>query len=232
MNKLVPRAGDNRIFELKEGVNILGRGESTNLRIDDTSASAAHCEIKVLGDSIIVTDLGSTNGTFINGNRITKRVLRRGDILKIGSLEMVLDTSSEEQATPSKPASNDRLETNSKEVMAPGSARISFLVKPWFHRSAQHTPAIIICILVPLLLTAMHLLASTKHYAPQGVIDELGAIKKFFGNPGPNHAGTKVFYMQTVDKGVGMFLCDVANRSSLLLNAVDQTNFNTKECKD
>ena len=70
---------------------IIGRGEKAGLTLDDTYVSTVHARIFAKGDTYMLEDLGSTNGTYVNRQRVTSQVeLQRGDQVKIGKtiLEM------------------------------------------------------------------------------------------------------------------------------------------------
>jgi hypothetical protein len=75
-------------YPLVRAVSRLGRGSDTDIRVEDPGASRNHCEI-VLGQPIIVRDLNSTNGTFVNGQRISQIELADGTAIMIGSTELV-----------------------------------------------------------------------------------------------------------------------------------------------
>ena len=61
-----------RSHELKAERTTVGRVEDNTFQIPDASVSSHHCEILLKGSDVVVHDLNSTNGTFINGQRITK----------------------------------------------------------------------------------------------------------------------------------------------------------------
>jgi pSer/pThr/pTyr-binding forkhead associated (FHA) protein len=70
---------------------VIGRADKCHLVIEDTYVSQLHARIFSRGDSFMVEDLGSTNGTYLNRRRITAPMeLQRGDKVKIGKtvLEM------------------------------------------------------------------------------------------------------------------------------------------------
>lgn len=78
-----PQAGIE--FSLDRPVVRIGRGSMNEIVIQDNQSSRQHAEISREGDQLVVRDLGSTNGTFVNGERITgPRTLRPGDQLRIG----------------------------------------------------------------------------------------------------------------------------------------------------
>jgi diguanylate cyclase (GGDEF)-like protein len=70
---------------LKNGKNTLGRKGDNDIVIIDESASRLHAEIEVRDDRVVILDLGSTNGTFVNQKRLTEpQPLRSGDQIRIG----------------------------------------------------------------------------------------------------------------------------------------------------
>jgi hypothetical protein len=72
-------------FPLDRPVLRIGRGSMNEIVIQDSQSSRQHAEITRQGDQVIVRDLGSTNGTFVNGERITgPRLLQPGDQVRIG----------------------------------------------------------------------------------------------------------------------------------------------------
>lgn len=76
-------------IQLKPGVNCLGRGDVNDFIIDDASVSGSHCQIVVHDGLAAIQDLGSTNGTFINGTRIQDANLENGQMLHLGGVEMI-----------------------------------------------------------------------------------------------------------------------------------------------
>jgi diguanylate cyclase (GGDEF)-like protein len=74
---------------------IVGRSPDATVRLKDEGISREHAEVCVDGGRVIVKDLGSTNGTFVNGVRVEERELRDGDQLTIGEATLLLFTHSE-----------------------------------------------------------------------------------------------------------------------------------------
>jgi len=79
----------DREFALDEGETILGRSREATVFIDDVSVSRRHARMMVNGHSVVVEDLGSKNGTTVNGDRIAGTAsIQDGDVLAVGSVEM------------------------------------------------------------------------------------------------------------------------------------------------
>ena len=92
-----------RSVDLGERTTI-GRVEDNTFQIAEPSVSSRHCEILLQGSEVLVKDLGSTNGTFINGEKITERVLKPGQTLRLGNVELKLDAPGAPGAPASTPA--------------------------------------------------------------------------------------------------------------------------------
>ncbi|MCW5559235.1 MAG: FHA domain-containing protein, partial [Verrucomicrobiae bacterium] len=86
--------GLNQPFEheLHAGLNTVGRNPTNEFRIPDPSVSSFHAEITVLeaDGTVIVRDLQSTNGTFIEGQPVEEATLAGGQRLQFGTVEMLL----------------------------------------------------------------------------------------------------------------------------------------------
>ena len=97
-----------RTYELKVDRTTVGRVSDNAFEIPESSVSSHHAEILLRGNDVIIKDLGSTNGTFINGEKITEAVLKPGETLKFGTVELRLDTGEGTPAPVSKPASTQK----------------------------------------------------------------------------------------------------------------------------
>lgn len=80
-----------RTHELTVDKTTIGRVEDNSFPITEPSVSSHHCEIVRRGAEIVVKDLNSTNGTYINGEKISESVLKPGQILRLGQVEMRLE---------------------------------------------------------------------------------------------------------------------------------------------
>src|SRR4029434_6604959 len=81
-----------RSHELKVDKTTIGRVEDNTFQIAEPSVSSHHCEVLLRGNEVLVRDLNSTNGSFINGEKITEKVLKPGQTLRLGQIEMRLET--------------------------------------------------------------------------------------------------------------------------------------------
>ncbi|WP_299959425.1 DUF3662 and FHA domain-containing protein [uncultured Modestobacter sp.] len=74
---------------LEQGSNVLGRGTEADVRLPDTGVSRKHADVQLSGSTVTVEDLGSTNGTLVNGRRVGRQELADGDVLRIGHSVLV-----------------------------------------------------------------------------------------------------------------------------------------------
>ena len=79
--------------ELSVNSTTVGRAEGNLFQITEPSVSGRHCEILLRGNEVVVRDLNSTNGTFIQGERITEAILKPGQVLRLGRVELRLQFS-------------------------------------------------------------------------------------------------------------------------------------------
>jgi adenylate cyclase len=89
------RDGERREFPLAADQTVLGRKQDCGLRIPTRDVSREHCELTIKGDTLHAKDLGSSNGTFINGKRIAEADLKPGDELKIGPVNFIVQIDGE-----------------------------------------------------------------------------------------------------------------------------------------
>ena len=89
-------------YAIRDGETLVGRGGECALQVDDVSVSRQHLLVRRADGVITVTDLGSSNGSFVNGEPLLgSRMLRVGDRIYIGSTELVLGARDDiESAVP------------------------------------------------------------------------------------------------------------------------------------
>jgi pSer/pThr/pTyr-binding forkhead associated (FHA) protein len=75
---------------LAGGIKTVGRAPRADFVVDAPLVSRLHCRLTLQDDGLLVEDLESTNGTFVNGERVTKLVMRHGDALRVGRVEFAV----------------------------------------------------------------------------------------------------------------------------------------------
>ncbi|GAB3853940.1 FhaA domain-containing protein [Micromonospora andamanensis] len=78
-------SGDGRTYPLQMGSTVIGRGDQANLRLPDVGISRRHARLDFDGGQVVLTDLGSTNGTMVNGQRVSAVALNPGDMIQLGT---------------------------------------------------------------------------------------------------------------------------------------------------
>jgi pSer/pThr/pTyr-binding forkhead associated (FHA) protein len=91
-----PNAGSR--FLLDKDLTTAGRHPESDIFLDDVTVSRRHAEFSRTGESFIVRDVGSLNGTYLNRERIDSSTLSNGDEVQIGKFRLVYLTSSAEEA--------------------------------------------------------------------------------------------------------------------------------------
>ncbi len=106
MSKLVALSEGltGRTHELKVDKTTIGRLDDNAFQIAEPSVSSHHCEVLLKGADVVIKDLDSTNGTFINGEKISEGTLKPGQILRLGNIELRLEAEGAAAAAPGAPA--------------------------------------------------------------------------------------------------------------------------------
>lgn len=87
---LIVRKGKPRSwFTLLQALYNIGREESSDIVLEDPKVSRSHCQIRQDGSNWLLVDKKSQNGIFINGRKMTERILCEGDIVRIGTYELI-----------------------------------------------------------------------------------------------------------------------------------------------
>ncbi len=84
---LIVLAGSSvgEMYKITDQSTVIGRGQQADIQVIDEGISRRHAEIMHRGDEIIIRDLGSTNGTYCNGDKISEHTLTDGDKIQVGS---------------------------------------------------------------------------------------------------------------------------------------------------
>lgn len=113
--------GDHRRFHVTKSVTTIGRREDCDLRIAVGDVSRKHCKLTVASDAAQVEDLGSSNGTFVNGERVKEHRIGAGDLLKVGPVLFIVQIDGE----PAPEAIEDKI-----KAMTTSSAAAASVSKP------------------------------------------------------------------------------------------------------
>jgi hypothetical protein len=81
--------GTSRRYDLHNGSNMIGRGTEADLQLLDQGVSRRHVDVQFDGNFATVYDLGSTNGTSVNGHDIKSQLLKHGDVIRVGHTRLV-----------------------------------------------------------------------------------------------------------------------------------------------
>jgi predicted component of type VI protein secretion system len=108
-----------QVIRLRSDDTIVGRQQGCDLRIPAPDVSRRHCRLSIRGDCLVVEDLASANGSFVNGARIqSEEIVRPGDLLGIGPVtfrvEYALSAAALQQMVPEAPVA----EIAEEEVLA------------------------------------------------------------------------------------------------------------------
>ena len=88
------------LFRITPGnVKTVGRAPRADFVVDAALVSRLHCRLAAGSGEIEATDLRSTNGTYVNGERVARAVLRDGDRLRVGAVELVVMRATGEPAS-------------------------------------------------------------------------------------------------------------------------------------
>jgi pSer/pThr/pTyr-binding forkhead associated (FHA) protein len=93
---LIPEGGEPQVIELTEKFTTVGRTPGNTIKIEDGAASRKHCMIKSVNDSFRLVDMGSANGTVVNGERVPAKKeidLVQDDRIQIGKTVLVFKES-------------------------------------------------------------------------------------------------------------------------------------------
>ncbi len=98
--------GQRREVHLNNGIVSLGRAEECQMRIPADTVSRRHCQIEVSGKEVVLTDMGSSNGTVVNDQKVVDDdvVLKAGDKITVGPATFIVQIDGQGVTKPAKPA--------------------------------------------------------------------------------------------------------------------------------
>jgi hypothetical protein len=91
---------NTRLIDLKLGANRVGRHPDNDFTIEHSTISSVHCEMILKDSGVTLRDLESTNGTFVNGERVREMDLIPGQIVRLGDVELLVETTDAKIAIP------------------------------------------------------------------------------------------------------------------------------------
>ncbi len=113
-----------KTFELTGESYTMGRTENNHVCVPDSTISSFHCEIVRDGDGYIAKDQNSTNGTRINGIKITEQRLCNSDILQVGGIEILFDCEDKANTTSITTQTAIDLENSAGTLITGGMSNI------------------------------------------------------------------------------------------------------------
>lgn len=116
---LLKKDGVQKVFPLPSSVTVIGRRSNCDLHIPVASVSRKHCQLNRDQGVLTIRDLGSRNGTYLNGKRVEEAEVKAGDYVRVGPLTFALqiDGAPESITTPSgtkKPLKEEAIPDDSR----------------------------------------------------------------------------------------------------------------------
>ena len=154
--------------ELKADKTTVGRLEDNAFQIPEPSVSSHHCELIRRATDLLVKDLNSTNGTFINGEKVVEAVLKPGQILRLGQVEMRLESGAAAAAAASaaskKPLEKTMVIGIKAQDLEQGARPVNFEANAAFSKKSSKANQIFIAIGIALgiLIIACLIIAFNK----------------------------------------------------------------------
>jgi pSer/pThr/pTyr-binding forkhead associated (FHA) protein len=152
--------------ELVEQVITVGRAPDNMIHLDDASVSNRHAELRAMEKTYQLRDLGSTNGTLVNGNATTEIRLRHGDRIRFGGIHARFETEAAMTATQPLPVAEKVQARAATTSMRPSDFANA---SPFRARSKQRDPmkkALFIVTAIALLILLAALVAVLTMHAP------------------------------------------------------------------
>lgn len=112
---MVRENGERRSFAVTRDTTVIGRSESADFRIPLTDVSRKHCRLIKDGNALLLEDLGSSNGTMHNGEKVKEMELSAGDSVQIGPIKFIIQIDGE-------PAEEDAGEARRMRSASPSAA--------------------------------------------------------------------------------------------------------------
>jgi pSer/pThr/pTyr-binding forkhead associated (FHA) protein len=127
---LITEEYPRQVFLLGRANLMIGRDDVSEIRIADNSVSRNHASIVLEGDEYVVRDNGSLNGTYVNGDRVSRRVLRHHDVLRFGSCLFLVDMAEAKSARKIEVPPNEISKTGNIIDLSPKSLTPGYPSEP------------------------------------------------------------------------------------------------------
>lgn len=121
---IISHSQTGRSHELGTHWVTIGRAPGNAFQIPESSVSGQHCEARMYGNELLVRDMRSTNGTFIQDALITEGVLRTGQVLRLGEVELQLEVPDSSVILLNSPAQNNEAGTGLSPGPSNGDLRV------------------------------------------------------------------------------------------------------------
>ena len=124
---LLKKNGSRKVFPLPSEITTIGRRRSCDLRIPLASVSKKHCQLHLDNGVLKLRDLGSKNGTNLNGKPVDEAVIRSGDFIEVGPLkfQVQIDNPSKDSASSASPRQKPANQNNPPHKPQQGAAQNS-----------------------------------------------------------------------------------------------------------
>jgi pSer/pThr/pTyr-binding forkhead associated (FHA) protein len=117
---LFKKDGSHKVFPLPSNVTAIGRQHNCDLYIPLLPVSRKHCQLNRSNNTLEIRDLGSRNGTYLNGERVTEAEIKAGDYITIGPLTFLLQIDGKpEKIAPPKPSAKTAAKQQKPKAQKP-----------------------------------------------------------------------------------------------------------------
>jgi pSer/pThr/pTyr-binding forkhead associated (FHA) protein len=128
-------APDRVTFRIRPGsIKTIGRSSGAEFMVDAALVSRLHCRLTAGATELQVDDLESTNGTFVNGQRVKRSSLKEGDRLGVGRVELIVTRGTDEHGRRTTQKNTDKNEAGHRPAIRNGLVRFSMPIvvrSPW-----------------------------------------------------------------------------------------------------
>lgn len=138
--KIIGGKNDGREIKISVPEFVIGRGDTAHLKPSSDLVSRRHCSIKVADGKVIVADMGSRNGTFVNGDQLKgEHIAKPGDRVRVGRLqfELVMDAA---KASIKKEKVKNAVEAASRTVEAKKPSSLEDSITDWLADDSDASP--------------------------------------------------------------------------------------------